>query len=210
MEPDDEELYERAPDLHGAIWSRDNEAARKLIEKGDIHRISAPGGESALHVAAQINNLEIARLLLAKSIDTSIIDDTNATARHLAEELRHTEMAAMIKEAEVRQGYDIPRRIPEQIVMGMDEDGRLALGYKWADKGYTGPFVDQVAEWERDRGAIPDESAGAKPQDRGGDESHVRGWSSHMEDRADLRPNPRGDDFQGRYLQTKSGRVRHR
>jgi ankyrin repeat protein len=118
--------------LQSLIWDEEIDDAKELIELGDLNRVNKPGGQSALHVAVQMRNLEIVELLLAKGIDTGIVDDGNATARHLAEESGQKEIAGKIKEAELRQNYDIPRRTTEEIVMGTDEDGRLVFGYKWA------------------------------------------------------------------------------
>ena len=70
--------------------------------------MNTPGGQSALHVAVQLCNLEIVELLLAKGIDTGIVDYWNATARHIAEESGQKEIAGKIKEAELRQNHEIP------------------------------------------------------------------------------------------------------
>ena len=130
----EEEREERQTELQSLIWDEETDFAKEWIELGDLNRVNVPGGQSALHVAVQMRNMEIVELLLAKGIDTGIVDDWNATARHLAEESGQKEMAAKIKEAELQQNYDIPRRTTERIVMGMDEDGRLCIGYKWAEK----------------------------------------------------------------------------
>ena len=136
--------------MEDAVTDGDLEAVRKWLNGGGkVDQVLSPStGWAALHIAAFAANEPMVRLLLEYQPDLEAVDDTNATARHLAEETanriraddplgmpeRATEwerVAAIIKEAELRRKYDIPPRSNVEIDMGENAEGRFCTGFAW-------------------------------------------------------------------------------
>lgn len=135
-----------AHDLAHAIREGDFDGLRAGLNAGvDPSAVVSSEDHTLLHTAVIWASRQAVDILIEHGADVSAIDGHNATPRHLAEETaeharangdpegaaRMDGIAAAIKEAEIRQKYDIPRRSKREIMTGEDDHGRILFGLAW-------------------------------------------------------------------------------
>lgn len=96
----------RVTPLHSACAGSHVGIARALLESGADVNARQAGGVAALHAAGHNGTLDLVELLLGYGADPAAMTDAGKTARGLAEEAGHREVAARLEAEEWEQRGD--------------------------------------------------------------------------------------------------------
>ena len=93
--------------MYLAALNNCTEVARFLLERGANVNAKSQDGATGLHIAAQKDNLELVKLLLANKADINAVDSKHRTPMDRALEWHHPDIAAYLKKNGGRQGAQL-------------------------------------------------------------------------------------------------------